>query len=234
MATGTFRSASAAALDAGFSHHQAGSNAYAFLGKSRETAMYPALWDYYEELRNKRLRKFEVTVDNVVAELRTIAFSDISNYVDLASEQVHDRIAKLQKQIQKLDDSIREFVDPETGGIDQKLPDMVRDQCLADAAKIREKQRKIEQLAKGKGYRVRIKFLEEIPPELMPAIAEIRETKDGLVVKLHNKLDALDKLARWQKMYAENAKQSEDAPVETELHLYVNGSRSDLLKENAA
>jgi hypothetical protein len=234
MASGTFRSASAAALDAGFSHHQAGSNAYAYLGKSRETAMYPALWDYYETLRNERLRKFEVTSDKVVEELRTIAFSNIADFVDLASETVHDRIKKLEKQIQKLDDDLRAHMVNDNGlmVVDPDLPELVRDQCLKDAAKIREKQRKIEQLTKGKGYRVRIKFLEEIPAELMPAVAEIRETRDGLVVKLHNKLDALDKLATWLKMYSDNAK-DEHQPDLSELNLWVNGSKSNLLNGDA-
>lgn len=234
MAAGTFRSAAAAAIDAGFTKISAHSRSHEFLGKSRETAMYPHLWDYYQKLRDQRLRKFDVTTDKVVEELRTIAFSNIADFVDLASEEVHEKIKKLERQIEKLNDDIRPHLDPKGGGgLDPDLPPMVRDQVLADAAKIREKQRRIERLTKGKGYRVRIKFLEEIPAELMPAVAEIRETRDGLVVKLHNKLEALDKLANWLKMYSDNAKDGDTTDLSV-LNLYVRGSKSNLLDSDAA
>ena len=232
MASGTFRSCAAAAVAAGFTQTSANSRSHEFLGKSRETAMYPALWDYYTQLRNERLRRFDVTTDKVVEELRTIAFSNIADFVDLASEEVHDRIKKLERKIDKLAEELKPHIDPITAVVDPTLPPMVRDQVLKDQKKIRDMARKIEQLTKGKGYRVRIKFLEEIPAELMPAVAEIRETRDGLVVKLHPKLDALDKLATWLGMYDKKG-EGEKMPDLSELNLWVNGSKSNLLDDDA-
>lgn len=77
------------------------------------------------------------------------------------------------------------------------------------------------------GAVIKLKFIEDIPADLMPAIAEIHETKEGIRIKLHNKLDALDKLCRIQKMFTVELPGDEDD--DKEINIIVNGSKSKLL-----
>lgn len=44
----------------------------------------------------------------------------------------------------------------------------------------------------------------DLPPHVRAAIAEIRQTKDGVVIKMHNKTDALANLAKHIGYYKEN------------------------------
>ena len=44
----------------------------------------------------------------------------------------------------------------------------------------------------------------DLPRELTAAIAEIRQTKDGIVIKMHNKTEALQNLAKHMGYYKEN------------------------------
>jgi len=74
---------------------------------------------------------------------------------------------------------------------------------------------------------VRVKFIEDIPKELIPTIASIKETRDGIEVKLHSKMDALDKLARITKLF--NQEPSDEVPFGGEINIHVNGSKSPLL-----
>lgn len=72
-----------------------------------------------------------------------------------------------------------------------------------------------------------VKYIEDIPKELIPAIAEIHETKEGIRVKLHSKLDALDKLARHVKLF--NTEPQEENPFSGDINIHVNGSKSPML-----
>lgn len=54
------------------------------------------------------------------------------------------------------------------------------------------------------GKRVMLKSSADLPPDVTAAISEVRSTKDGLVVKFHDKSRALDALAKHKGMYREN------------------------------
>jgi hypothetical protein len=79
------------------------------------------------------------------------------------------------------------------------------------------------------GASVKLRCLEDIPEEFLPAIQSIEETRDGIKIKLHSKLDALDKLARILKLY-EDPQQGDKPTTIENLNVIVNGSKSDLLK----
>lgn len=74
---------------------------------------------------------------------------------------------------------------------------------------------------------IRVKFIEDIPKELIPSIASIKETRDGIEVKLHSKMDALDKLARITKLF--NHEPQEGEPFGGEINIHVKGTKSPLL-----
>jgi phage terminase small subunit len=54
------------------------------------------------------------------------------------------------------------------------------------------------------GKRVKLKDSAQLGPDITAAISEVRQTKDGIVIKMHNKVAALDALARHKGMFKEN------------------------------
>jgi hypothetical protein len=230
-------SAAKAARECGYSKNVANTGAYAWIRKTREESQYPYLWDYYDQLRREKLRLFEVDADSIKNELRLIAFSKIDNYLDLPSKEVYSSIGKLEEQIRKacleLD---TKFINPEfkrreeagepTNGIKRIIatPAYYR---LED--KVRKLEKKLKDKRTGPGAFLRLKFIEDIPAELIPAIAEIRETKEGIAVKLHSKIDALDMLAKISRLYAADAEGDAGVGSVKEVNLMVNGSKSRLM-----
>lgn len=79
------------------------------------------------------------------------------------------------------------------------------------------------------GSEIQLRFAEEIPAQLMPAIASIEQTKHGIRIKLHSKIDALDKLARIRKMYADLV--ATDEPADYQINISISGSKSPMLAE---
>lgn len=190
-----------------------------YIGKTREKSKYPALWDYFQELRNRRLRLFDISAESISAELKILAFSKITDFVDIPSRD------DLQKQA-IFDAKIRRSMG---------YSDAEDDALLAQENAFRQKlsrskaERKLDQYAPGKT--VKLKCLDDIPPELIPAIASLEETRDGIKIKLWNKLDALDKLARIAKLYDDPAAPGDKPTTIENLTVLVNGSKSDLLKD---
>lgn len=81
------------------------------------------------------------------------------------------------------------------------------------------------------GSTIRLKTREQINPALWPAVAEISETKDGIKIKLHNKIAALEKLAKYLAMYQNASADPDDIGQSVrEINLIVEGSRSPLMK----
>ena len=52
--------------------------------------------------------------------------------------------------------------------------------------------------------KVKLKSSAQLGPDITAAISEVRQTKDGIVIKMHNKVAALDALARHKGMFKEN------------------------------
>jgi len=221
-----------AALQAGFSKHVANSGAYAWIRKTREDSQYPQLFDYYERLRSERLRQFDITEDSLTKELRTIAFSSIENYLDLPRAEVHKKAQKMREQLKKLYTRLDDYKIlgmPEMTDEGPKQTVQYSEEAKPIFKKIEKLIGQIEAVEAGPGYRIRLKFRDEIPDELMPAVAEIRETREGIHVKLHSKLDGIDKLARWLKMYSDTKEGGDVSPSDIkEVTINIKGSQSSM------
>ncbi len=76
-------------------------------------------------------------------------------------------------------------------------------------------------LVSWSGSGVTLKDSEALPRELTALVSEVQETRQGVKIKLHGKLDALDKMARMLGAYAEQ-------PPSTQLSLTVNLSTEDI------
>lgn len=188
-----------------------------FIGKDRDGSKYPALWDYYQKLRAKHIRLLEVNVETIRDEFRLIGFAKLTDFIQLPTRKDLERQklfdAKLRQQMGYCDEE--------------------DDALLAQEDQYRKElsQSKAEKLQRfAPGSTVKLRCLEDIPEEFLPAIQSIRETRDGIEIKLHNKLDALDKLARILKMYEEPDAGSKPTTIEN-LNVIVNGTKSNLLKD---
>lgn len=256
LATGLF-SCAEAARRAGYKSSTADKCAYAWLGKTREDSEYPNLWDYYNKLRKENLREFDIEVDTIARELALIAFSDVTRFVDLPSKSYEEKarlawameeavnkvafypdevvayqrdLAQYNRDCEIQDSSNskgrkRKLIQPR----EPKEPTPTQVKLFDDWVAMNEEER--SDLMFWKHYRagsVRLKNREEIPAALTPCVAEISETKDGIRVKLYDKIGALDKLARFKKMYEEEKPEGEGGHVVKEINIIVNGSKSTL------
>jgi hypothetical protein len=189
------------------------------VGPSRERSRYPALWDYYQKLRRHRLRLFDVNAETVRDELRLVAFAKLTDFIhlprrrDLQRQAIYD--AKVRRSMG--------YADPEDEALIAQ-EDQLRQELSGE-------DRAVEKLRKfAPGATVKLKAYEDIPEELLPAIASIKETRDGIEIKLHNKLEALDRLARILKLYDDPQVGDKPTTIET-LNVIVNGSKSNLLDD---
>lgn len=203
---------------AGFSESFADSRSSDAIGPSRERSKYPALWDYYQSLRDRKLRLFDLNAGAIQREFKIIAFSKITDFVHIPTR------ADLERQ-KFLDAKVRQangFSDEEDRAILGKESEILR--------LIAEDKAAGKELKHHPGASVRLKILEDIPDELIPAIQSIQETPHGIKIRLHNKLEALDRLARMQKLYDADGEDKKATVIE-KLILNVQGSQSDLLKD---
>lgn len=236
--------AAGAAREVGFKPTTALAASYKWIGRTREASKYPFLFDYYQNIRNEHLRRFGVSAETIASELQIVAFSSIDKFLDLPSREVHRKVEKAEETMTRLNAELDKlWVDASLITDDSPIPDSdvkkrkPKGGYYSDpiaAGKLKEAIRKLahhhRKLTSGPGYKLRLKFIEDIPKELIPAIAEISETKDGIKVKLHNKLEGLDKLARWMKMYDSMREGGAEKIAEvTEITVEIMGSHSDLL-----
>lgn len=185
---------------------RAAKHTQAWLRADRESSSKPELWDIWRAALDKQLRILDAQASNIIRELAIIGFSSIDRFIDFPS------VADLKREAAK-DARTREAL-----GVATK----------ADENAIIDDENDSESWKRYRpGSTIRLKCLEDIPSDLMPAIAEIHETKEGIRIKLHNKLDALDKLCRIQKLYASELPSTEDD--DKEINIVVNGSKSKLL-----
>jgi len=224
LAKGIYSKAEAA-RQAGYSQSVAHKLAWRWIGDTRQESEMPVLFDYYEKLRKKNLREFDITAETISRELALIGFSDISKFTEMPSKDFYQKslIAKnTDKALKQLGKSSYEKLSLE----DQKLVDHYN--SLSEDAKI--------ELMIWKEYKagsIRLKHADEIPASLMPCIAEICETREGLKIKLHDKIAALDKLAKWQRMYDDRVEDLAKSTVK-EINITVNGSKSTIKVDEAS
>lgn len=168
---------------------------------NRETSRKPYLWDIWRETLDRNLRILGAKSENIIRELCLVAFSSIDQFIEMPSR------ADALKAAKKNDELIEKIINEKSESIEESADE------------------------KAKQYRpgaiIKLKFIEDIPKDLIPAIMSVKETRDGIEVKLHSKMDALDKLARITKLF--NQEPVEEQPFGGEINIHVNGSKSPLL-----
>jgi hypothetical protein len=190
-----------------------------FIGPTRDKSRYPFLFDYYLDLRRRILRLYDVTAETVRDELRLIAFSKLTDFIHVPTRRDLQRQALFDAKMRKG----MGYSDPEDEALIAQ-EDELRQELSGE-------NRAIEKLRKfSPGRTVKLKAYEDIPEELLPAIASIKETRDGIEIKLHNKLEALDRLARILKLYDDPQVGDKPTTIET-LNVIVNGTKSSLLDQ---
>jgi len=199
-------SCNAAGLKAGFSKGtSAGSTAW--IRAEREDSKKPHLWDIWRKALDKRLRILDVNTENILRELAIIGFSSIDKFIEFPTK-ADARSAELRdaQQRKSLDIATEE---------DEKVIEQASKESLPDEYR--------------PGGIIKLRYAEDIPKELIPAIAELHETKDGIRIKLHSKLDALDKLCRIKRLFEGP---SESPNIDKEINIIVQGSKSKLLPQD--
>lgn len=125
----------------------------------------------------------------------------------------------------------RETLDRNLRILGAKSENIIRELCLVAFSSIDQfvelPSRTPDAITGQTNNNLRVKFIEDIPKDLLPSIMSVKETKDGIEVKLHSKMDALDKLARITKLF--NQEPVEEQPFGGEINIHVNGSKSPLL-----
>jgi phage terminase small subunit len=184
-----------AAIASGFKESIA-TQASRWIREDRDNSSKPHVWDYFQNILKKKLRLHDVTVDNILNELRIIAFSSLEHFIDLPTR------AELMAEAQE-----------------------------AKALEYGSSPAAVDEWKKYRpGSYIKLKAMDDIPRQLIPAIQEITESKDGIRIKLHSKLDAIEKLAKYLAMYLDkDHKLDDDGPGVKEINLIVDGSKSPLM-----
>lgn len=248
LATGT-KTKSQACREAGFKESIARARCHAWIGDTRLASEYPFLWDYYENLRRKNLRDFDLSVEVIRDELKLIAMADVTRFIDLPKAEYDKAKAKALKiddairRMYSFDDMIKLYNDQQhrlqTGGKLKKGEQLIKsrpeppdEEAIAMATWFEElpeeQQREVMVWRSYQAGSIRLKNAEDIPASLTPAIAELSQTRDGIKLKLHDKGAALDRLAKILGMYAPE-KENEAGQVVTSITFEVKGASSPLL-----
>lgn len=206
---------------AGFSRKTAAfGGGKAWIGKTRERSFYPALYDYFRGLRDEAVGIRIANAQSVIDEFRKIAFADITKIVRVPERRALQRAAIYAAQARK-NFGYTDAEDEELLAL--KLEDEASDSAGEQANPLNV----ATYMQYAPGVSIKLKCLEDIPEEMRGAISEIAETRDGIRVKMFNKIDALDRLAKINGMY--DAEKDQKPITIKSLNIIVKGSRSNLL-----
>jgi phage terminase small subunit len=154
--------ATKAAIKAGYSERSASVLAVKLMNK-------PQVQERIQELQQKRAARTEVSADRVVEELKVIAFSKVTDFLEVREVE---RSIGLKKKT-----PIEEDFDDED---DEEEPLTVKYNSVS------------------------VFQTSEMNQAAIPAIAAIKEGKNGIELKLHDKTKALELLARHLGMLKDN------------------------------
>ena len=207
-----------AAIRAGYSKDTAGVIGHENLKK-------PYIQAAIARARQEQQQRTQITVDSVVKELAQVAFADARDLVQhivgscrhcygegfkwqrTVSEMIHDREHWINKGKE-----LSEF--DEKGGIGfdpHKVPNPVCPECM------------------GRGLgRTFISDTRNLSPAAAALYAGVKETKDGFEIKMHSKLDAIEKLAKHLGIYEKDNQQKAD-PLTALLTRIANGNSNGFL-----
>ena len=207
-----------AAIRAGYSKDTAGVIGHENLKK-------PYIQAAIARARQEQQQRTQITADSVVKELAQVAFADARDLVQhivgscrhcygegfkwqrTVSEMNHDREQWINKGKE-----LSEF--DEKGGIGfdpHKVPNPVCPECM------------------GRGLgRTFISDTRNLSPAAAALYAGVKETKDGFEIKMHSKLDAIEKLAKHLGIYEKDNQQKAD-PLTALLTRIANGNSNGFL-----
>lgn len=198
-----------AAREAGFPESTSLVRSHEWITLTREESTKPHIWDYHRKLLRKELRIADVNPQTLVDELSIIAFSDISKFIEIPTRAEAIKQATTEGRIKQI---------------------FGHDENESPAQTAEEIEKVLQDYKAGEG--IKLKFFEDVNPKLWPAVKSIENTRDGgIKFTLHSKLDAIEKLCKYLKMFA--AGEGEGGEGDTiniqNINIVVKGSKSPLM-----
>ena len=159
------------------------------------------------QARQEQQQRTQVTADSVVKEAALIAFADareLVQHVVGSCRHCHGEGFKWQRTVSEMNHDREQWINKgkelsefdEKGGIGfdpHKVPNPVCPECM------------------GRGWgRTFISDTRNLSPAAAALYAGVKETKDGFEIKMHSKLDAIEKLAKHLGVYEKDNQQKAD------------------------
>ena len=207
-----------AAIRAGYSKDTAGVIGHENLKK-------PYIQAAIARARQEQQQRTQVTADSVVKEAALIAFADareLVQHVVGSCRHCHGEGFKFQRTVSEMNHDREQWINKgkelsefdEKGGIGfdpHKVPNPVCPECM------------------GRGLgRTFISDTRNLSPAAAALYAGVKETKDGFEIKMHSKLDAIEKLAKHLGIYEKDNQQKAD-PLTALLTRIANGNSNGFL-----
>ena len=207
-----------AAIRAGYSKDTAGVIGHENLKK-------PYIQAAIARARQEQQQRTQITADSVVKELAQVAFADARDLVQHivgSCRHCHGEGFKWQRTVSEMNHDREQWINKgkelsefdEKGGIGfdpHKVPNPVCPECM------------------GRGLgRTFISDTRNLSPAAAALYAGVKETKDGFEIKMHSKLDAIEKLAKHLGIYEKDNQQKTD-PLTALLTRIANGNSNGFL-----
>ena len=207
-----------AAIRAGYSKDTAGAIGHENLKK-------PEIQAAIAKARQEQQERTQITADSVVKEVALIAFADareLVQHVVGSCRHCHGEGFKFQRTVSEMNHDREQWINKgkelsefdEKGGIGfdpHKAPNPVCPECM------------------GRGWgRTFISDTRNLSPAAAALYAGVKETKDGFEIKMHSKLDAIEKLAKHLGIYEKDNQQKAD-PLTALLTRIANGNSNGFL-----
>ena len=140
------------------------------------------------------------------ADAAGLKFEPSNTHKILKSTKVRTRIEELTQS------SMRKALAKTEVGVD-RLVDELESIAVAQITDVLEWGETIAvQTKKGEKliYGVKVRSLDDIPRHVRAAISEVRQTKDGITIKMHDKLRSIELLGRFRRMWGDKEKDEGD------------------------
>ena len=190
-----------------------------------ENLKKPEIQAAIAKARQEQQERTQITADSVVKEVALIAFADprdLVQHVVGSCRHCHGEGFKFQRTVSEMNHDREQWINKgkelsefdEKGGIGfdpHKVPNPVCPECM------------------GRGWgRTFISDTRNLSPAAAALYAGVKETKDGFEIKMHSKLDAIEKLAKHLGIYEKDNQQKAD-PLTALLTRIANGNSNGFL-----
>lgn len=209
-----------AAIRAGYSTTNADSIAYQLLHKT-------PVMEAIEAGRKQQQERTKITADRVLREIASVALADARELVEVKTgccRHCYGEGFKYQRSVGEMNHDREQWLDKgndpaafdEKGGIGydpRKAPNCDCPNCGGD------------------GYpRTVLKDTRNLSPGALALYAGAKQTKEGIEIKMHSKMDALEKLAKHLGMYEKDNQQRVD-PLASLLHAIAGGNSNGFVPQ---